>query len=291
MYGRFLQKIKDLSKQENFIEASKKINEYVLALPKKDFLVVLSLIGIIPESIEHDSSEEKLFSKSSDAVLSRAFIELGLKSTVLSERADSADVVAASYYHDYDLVADAKAFRLSRTAKNQKDFKVEALSNWRKDNDFAILVSPYFQYPKKASQIYAQAIDKNVCLFSWEFLVFLIQNNIKESKELNLSIIWNFSKHYSNRCLVSESKNAFITKEIEYFLEYLHLAEDVFSAFISKQIENITNRSKTEILFWENEEKEIKNYSRDRAIKELLIEKNISNKIKQIRKYIQGIHQ
>ena len=42
---------------------------------------------------------------------------------------------------------------------------------------------------------------------------------------------------------------------------------------------------------FENEEKEIKNYSRDQAIKELLIEKNISNKIKQIRKYIQGIHQ
>ena len=33
----------------------------------------------------------------------------------------------------YSLVADAKAFRLSRTAKNQKDFKVQAMDGlaWR----------------------------------------------------------------------------------------------------------------------------------------------------------------
>jgi hypothetical protein len=37
-------------------------------------------------------------------------------------RADSADVEGAT--KDYTIVGDAKAFRLSRTAKNQKDFKV-----------------------------------------------------------------------------------------------------------------------------------------------------------------------
>ena len=63
-------------------------------------------------------------------VLARAFRELGLKSTVLRERSDSADVIAESKFHCYTLVADAKSFRLSRTAKNQKDFKVTALSNW-----------------------------------------------------------------------------------------------------------------------------------------------------------------
>ena len=67
--------------------------------------------------------KEKLFSKASDAVLSRAFREIGLKSTVLKERGDSADVLAESLFHGYTLVADAKAFRMSRTAKNQKDFK------------------------------------------------------------------------------------------------------------------------------------------------------------------------
>ena len=105
-----------------------------------------------------------MIAKASDAVLSRAFRELGLKSTVLGQRSDSADVLAESKYYGYTLVADAKAFRLSRTARNQKDFKVTALSGWRKDADYAVLCSPYFQYPVKKSQIYAQAVDENVCL-------------------------------------------------------------------------------------------------------------------------------
>ena len=93
--------------------------------------------------------------------------------------ADSADVLAESPIHGYTLVADAKAFRMSRTAKNQKDFKVTALSSWRNDNDFAVLCAPYFQYPSKSSQIYAQALEKNVCLLSWEHFIFLINNQVK----------------------------------------------------------------------------------------------------------------
>ena len=103
-----------------------------------DFAGILSQIGTIPESIPHDSTEEKLFSKASDIILSRAFMELGLKSAVLRERGDSADVIAESIIFGYTLAADAKSFRLSRTAKNQKDFKISALSVWRKDNDYAV---------------------------------------------------------------------------------------------------------------------------------------------------------
>lgn len=41
------------------------------------FVETLKQIGTIPEFFEHDSTEEKLFSKASDAVLSRAFREIG----------------------------------------------------------------------------------------------------------------------------------------------------------------------------------------------------------------------
>ena len=140
----------------DFEEASSLLISAVDEAP--DFLDILAQIGTIPESLEHDSTAEKLFSKISDAVLARAFREIGLKSTVLKERGDSADVLAQSPIHGYTLVADAKAFRMSRTAKNQKDFKVAALSGWRKDYNYAVLCSPYFQYPSSSSQIYAQAL-------------------------------------------------------------------------------------------------------------------------------------
>jgi hypothetical protein len=171
----------------DFEEASSALEEYINTEPQ--FLETLKQIGTIPESIAHDSTEEKLFSKASDAVLSRAFREIGLKSTVLKERGDSADVLAESPIHGYTLVADAKAFRMSRTAKNQKDFKIAALSGWRKDSEYAVLCSPYFQYPSKNSQIYVQAISHNVCLLSWEHLIFLLEHCIKETQALSFAKI------------------------------------------------------------------------------------------------------
>lgn len=88
----------------------------------------LRLSGDIPESYGHDTSEEKQYSKYTDALLSETYKSLGLKSLVLKERADAADVEA--FAKNYSFVADAKAFRLSRTAKNQKDFKIQAMDGW-----------------------------------------------------------------------------------------------------------------------------------------------------------------
>jgi len=86
----------------------------------------LRVCGAMPELYGHDSSEEKLYSKYTDAVISESLTAIGLKSAVITARADAADVQARG--GGYSLVADAKAFRLSRTAKNQKDFKVQAMA-------------------------------------------------------------------------------------------------------------------------------------------------------------------
>ena len=168
-FSRFKELVCILSKEESFQVSSEKIKDIVFSLEKEDLIVLVDEIGAIPESIDHDSTEEKLYSKASDIILAKCFMELGLKAEVLQERADSADVVAKSKYHNYSLIADAKAFRVSRAAKNQKDFKVESMVHWRKDNDYSILCCPYFQYPRVKSQIYSSALQGNVLLFSWEY--------------------------------------------------------------------------------------------------------------------------
>ena len=132
----------------------------------------LLLAGIIPEKFGHDSTAEKLFAKYSDTVVALAFEELGCKADVVTERGDRADVDIR--FDDTHLVADAKAFRLSRTAKNQKDFKVEALDSWRNGADAAVLVAPLFQYPVNTSQIYEQATRRNVLLLSFTHLQSLL---------------------------------------------------------------------------------------------------------------------
>lgn len=133
----------------------------------------LRLCGAIPERYGHDSSEEKLYSKYTDAVINEALQAIGLNSVVLDTRADSADVQAHAP-SGYSLVADAKAFRLSRTAKNQKDFKVQAMDGWRHGLDHALIVCPIYQLPIRTSQIYHQAITRDVCIASFSHLAALV---------------------------------------------------------------------------------------------------------------------
>ena len=139
---------------------------------RKALLDHLRFCGAIPENYGRNSSEEKLYSKYTDAVISEAFSAIGLSSTVLGIRPDSPDVQARSA--SYSLVADAKAFRLSRTAKNQKDFKVQAMDGWRKGLDYAVIVCPIYQVLTRTSQIYKQAIAHNVCILSYSHLATLV---------------------------------------------------------------------------------------------------------------------
>ncbi len=131
----------------------------------------LRLCGAIPEAYAHASSEEKLYSKYTDTLASAAFARLGIRSLVLTERADAADVEC--FCDDYEFVADAKAFRLSRTAKNAKDFKIPSMHKWKFNRQYAMLVCPLYQLPATSSQIYRQAITDDVCIFSFSHLALL----------------------------------------------------------------------------------------------------------------------
>lgn len=286
MYNDILEMIQSAS-DKDFETASKLLEEYIV--DDTDFIGTLKQIGTIPETIIHDSTAEKLFSKASDAVLSRAFREVGLKSTVLKGRNNSADVLAESPIHGYTLVADAKAFRLSRTAKNQKDFKVTALSGWRKDADYAVLCSPYFQYPSKHSQIYAQALNHNVCLLSWEHLIFLIENGIKETPNLSFAPLWNFCELYSHKVVYSDKEKCFMQQFNSEVLALTGLDSSVFSAQLSAQIKTITERGNLEKSLLEEEIKKIKQFSREKAIEELIKDKKLNEKIEQIDKYIRRL--
>lgn len=287
MYSDILSAI-TFVKDRDFESASLVLENCVNSDPK--FFEILTQIGVIPEWIPHDSTEEKLFSKVSDAVLSRAFREIGLKSTVLRGRSDSADVLAESPLFGYTLVADAKAFRLSRTAKNQKDFKIVALSGWRKDAEYAVLCSPYFQYPMRSSQIYAQAIEHNVCLLSWEHLVFLLEKGIKESALLDFSKLWGFCNTYSHKIFFSDAKKSFTIHFNNLMLELTNTSNSDFVSLLERQIAEISIRGEHEKNFWRNKIEEINQLSREEAIRELIKAQKIHEKMNQIDAYIGSLH-
>lgn len=273
-----------LTESENeFKRASESIRDFIDSMEMKIFKEIVKQIGTIPEVIEHDSTEEKLYSKASDIVLARCFRELGLAARALDERGDSADIIAESRAgYNYSLVADAKCFRLSRTAKNQKDFKVSNLSDWRgSENEYAVLVAPYFQYPQNMSQIYSKALENNVCLFTWEHISILLDNGIKENENFSLESLWNSSKMIARDKSLSfaNAKSCFLPRIDGYVAKKIGMSEGKFTDLLDEYKEKIISRGENEIEYWNTCIAEIRTYTREEAIEELIKAKKLQEKI------------
>lgn len=235
MYSELLQKIKEFS-IERFKMATEKTRAYIDTISENDFKSIVREIGMIPENIEHDSTEEKLYSKASDMVLARCFRMLGLAARALDERADSADILAESISgYRYSLAADAKCFRLSRTARNQKDFKVSNLSDWRgSENEYAVLVAPYYQYPQAVSQIYSKALENNVCLLSWEHISILLEGGVRETEALSLESLWNASQMIARDKTLSfaNAKCCFLPKMDQYIAKKVGISSTAYDELL-----------------------------------------------------------
>ena len=239
----------------------------------------LQLCGSIPESYGHDTGEEKLYSKYTDTLLCSAFKALGLKSIVLKERADAGDV--ETFAKDYSFVADAKAFRLSRTAKNQKDFKIQAMDGWKRGKPYAMVVCPIYQLPNTSSQIYQQATSLNVCVFTYSHLALLLAYSEVEGKPKAQKLLETIFKTIP---ALNPSKSA---------NDYWLAINKAMLAF-SKSIENLWNNEKqaaTEsisvakdeaLTFLAKEREKIMKMSHQQALKELIKVHKLENKVKKI---------
>lgn len=90
---------------DSYKRSTEAIEQFVKRMPDDIFCRTVKTIGIIPEQLEHDSTAEKLYSKSSDIVLAECFDRLGLYAKVLAGRGDCADILAQSTSgYNYSLV-------------------------------------------------------------------------------------------------------------------------------------------------------------------------------------------
>ena len=235
--------------------------------------------GIIPELLEHDSSAEKLWAKYCDILLAQTWTHLSIPAEVLRARGDSADVFGRT--HNYSIVGDAKAFRLSRTAKNQKDFKVQALNDWRKSNTYACLVSPLYQYPQRASQIYEQAIERNVTLLSYTHLKFLLDC----TKGQNLDPLWRIGSE------LPKSKNAqqYWKAVDETTRKIAGESEETLSSYKQETIDKIKQLGKEGIDYWETRIAAYKQLSQEEAVARLIKAEKVETKIGTIKKAIDSV--
>jgi len=273
----------------DFKRMSKDVESSLSSATNDEFIEIVKQIGIIPEKYDHDSTHEKLYAKMSDCVIALIFNNLGFQTVVLTERADAADVTGKSVFHGYDFVADAKVFRLSRTAKNQKDFKIPSMSHWKKDSDYAMLVAPYYQYPNTSSQIYKQVLDTGVALSSFEHLLFLLTNNIKETKDISLRSLFEYPKKISKKITTADAKKAknifdgldtatcmVAEKKVNDLIAFKNLFMDSF----------VSLRAKEEKAYWLNEIEKINKLSLQEARDALIENKKIKSKINSIEAFI-----
>ncbi|HHE8847866.1 TPA: HindIII family type II restriction endonuclease, partial [Haemophilus influenzae] len=275
---KLLSLIENLTNQE-FKQATNSLISFIYKLNRNEVIELVRSIGILPEAIKPSSTQEKLFSKAGDIVLAKAFQLLNLNSKPLEQRGNAGDVIALSKEFNYGLVADAKSFRLSRTAKNQKDFKVKALSEWREDKDYAVLTAPFFQYPTTKSQIFKQSLDENVLLFSWEHLAILLQLDLEETNIFSFEQLWNFPKKQSKKTSVSDAENNFMRDFNKYFMDLFKIDKDTLNQLLQKEINFIEKRSLIEKKYWKKQINIIKNFTREEAIEALLKDINMSSKI------------
>jgi hypothetical protein len=245
-----------------------------------DILEHLDYAGVIPECFEHDSTEEKLYAKYCDALLARALTELGLRAEMIAERSGAADVRANA--DTYQLVGDAKAFRLSRTAKNQKDFKVGALNEWREGADYACLVAPLYQYPNTNSQIYSQAIQYNVTLLSYTHIVFIPRS--QQVNQHSLVELWQVGQNLRTGQGISQRASSYWSAILGVVLKITgKLSADWKNAVEAAKVP-LREQATEQIRYWEEEKKRLQALDQESAVKQLIKALKIDAKIQVVRR-------
>lgn len=227
----------------------------------------LRLCGAIPESYGHDTSEEKLYSKYTDTVLAIAFRAIGLRSIVLTDRADAADVEV--FAPDYSFIADAKAFRLSRTAKNQKDFKIQAMDTWKRGKRYAVVVAPLYQLPTRTSQIYEQAITRDVCVLSYSHLAILLGLAERSQEGVALRVL---SDAFESVSLMNPNKDAvsYWSSINRVFVGGGDAARDLWATEKVANLEAISHAKSEALNYLSLERERIMRMSHEQALQELI---------------------
>lgn len=213
-------------------------------------------------------------------MIHESFLWMGFTSLVLKERANVADVECVS--DSYSFVADAKAFRLSRTAKNQKDFKIQAMDNWKHGKPYAIVVCPVYQLPSRASQIYQQAATRSVCIATYTHLAVLIRY-VQEAGQLKArNLMYELFKTVE---AMNPSKDA-----VSYwqginrtFLNFDEIISDIWRNEKRAASEAILISKEEAMAFLAAERERIMKLSREEAIQEVLKWRKLENKMRTVK--------
>lgn len=239
----------------------------------------LEYAGIIPETYDHDSSEEKFYAKYCDILLYAFFGLYGMKSELVQERANAPDVIG-TLGNKYKIVADAKAFRLSRTALNPKDYKIDRVDQWRKkaSANYACVVASLL--PGNRSSLFQEAVNRNVTLLTYPQLLYIISD--PKWVSVNLEPLWKISDKLPSKGKIAPGE---YTATVESWLQKNIKSNISLKILTTKYWKNVTKEGV--IIPLEEKKKQIGKLSRE-ELEKLAVEE-IDNKIENAKLRIEKI--
>lgn len=271
--------IASFAKQPNmsFDDKSQSLISYIKGLGDSDLRTLTAEAGFIPEEYSHDSSEEKVYAKAMDILVADCLSRVGYTTAVSTERSNSADVVARCQSEQgHTLVLDAKAFRLSRTALNPKDYKIEALNTWRKGADFACLVGPLTHFPQE-SRLFEEVIKFNVTLLTFSHLQFMLEHGLPSCD--SLSTVWDIAKDIKDSEGESPTATQYWKHVDQAFCTAIHASIDDWKSARRAYYSAMVESANKQIQYFEGEKARIASLSHEELTKLALNALKLDNKI------------
>ncbi len=182
----------------------------------------------------------------------------------------------------YSFVTDTKAFKLSRTAKNQKDFKIQTMDVWKHGKPYAMLVCPVYQLPARTSRIYQQASTRSVCIGTYTHLAVLSRYAEIKSKNKAMELVHKIFKTIE---IMNPSKDANTYWQIinRTLLDFDACISNIWQEEKRALTESIHVLRKEALKFLTSERARIMKLSKKDAIKEILKASKIENKYRAIK--------
>ena len=192
---------------ENFIKASvlnwdnppdtnalvQVFNTTLTQMSREDFIFLLIHTGYIPESYEHDSSQETLYSKLVECVVCEWARRIGFTESFLQTQKSSKEDVTIKH-GERVIVSDAKSFRLGRSqaAPNVKDtIKKSDFEKWLMSYDADNRVGGLITFPSmhtwsKGTDVFLYTSDREtpILILYYEHLAFFTLNVVLNHETL-----------------------------------------------------------------------------------------------------------
>lgn len=246
---------------------SKEFDIHLEGLSNEQIIDYLIYSIYIPDEYKHDSSEETIFTKLIEVLVSHLFNRIGLHSEYITTKSGREDV--AIYFKENKeevVVSDVKTFRLGRSqhAPNVKDFvkPSDFESEWARHHTSCfggLIVFPRTHEWTKGSQVYTYCSNPEfpILMLSFTHLALLLKYKSNYNK-YELKQLWDYNLYFTK--IKDKDKNNYWKSVDSKLKEILKMSLEDYNSELEKY-ETLVKDSITLIV--EEYLQEIEDYSNE----------------------------